>query len=482
MSLRHLLPITAIAALAACYVPEGGSAEAAPGAQPEVPAEKPVLQQAAGPVEPARKLQTAPGGTVTVEVVPQYDAVFVGDRELNVLLRLTGTGDAPAQRPPLDLALVIDRSGSMSGDKLRSVKEAALKLLQQLGPDDRVSLSTYGSEVTTLTTRLPVDDRGRAVLRDYVLGIRSDGMTALGPAMARALEALEAGVDGGAGSRLAHVLLLSDGIANVGESRPAALGARAAQGFTHGVTVSTLGVGLDYNEDLMTKLADQGGGRYHFVKDDAETAKVLQDEMSGLVATVARSVEVELAAAPGAEVLRVFGYPLTTRDGIAQIRVGTLGAGQTREIVLRMRLPEGGAGTLDLGKLAVRFSDLPADGVARRIDVPVAVRTTHDKAEATASERPEVSVRVAEVESAAQLEMAARAADRGDFAGAGSSLQVAIDDLEKKQAAKPSPKLARQLMDLKEARGELEEAQQSSAGRKGYTKKFKAKAYKARKR
>ncbi len=481
MDLRRSLLFAALAVLATACTASPSNGAPAPSPTESTPEAPPVLQQASGPVDPARKLTTAPGGTVTVEVVPQYETVFAGDRTLNVLLRLSGTGDAPAERPPLDLALVIDRSGSMSGDKLRSVKEAALKLLDRLGERDRVSLLSYSSNVQAHTTRLPVDAEGREALRNHILRINSSGMTALGPAMFQALETL--GRTDGGDLRLAHVMLLSDGIANVGESRPQILGARAASGFTHGITVSTLGVGLDYNEDLMTRLADQGGGRYHFIRDNTATAQVLDDEMNGLVATVARGVELDLSLLPGVDVAQVFGYPMAKDGNTAHVRVGTLGAGQTREILVRLTLPPGGARHLDLGKLGVRFLDVPADGAARRIDVPLAVATTPDQKLARATERTEVTVRVAELESAAQLETAARAVDRGDFSGASNSLQVAIGQLEEKAKKMPgSKKLRDQLADLKSAEGEIVQAKGSAMARKAYTKKNKAKAYKSRKR
>ena len=490
MSTRQLAYVCVLLAAAACSAPTGGEPAKPSGGEPVKPVAanapgaegaKPVLQQAAGPVEAARKLKTTTGGAVTMEVVPQYETVFTGDRELNVLLRLKGTGDAPKKRPPLDLALVIDRSGSMSGDKLRAVKEASLKLLDRLGPEDRVTLTSYSSDVSTHTTRLSVDDRGKEVLRGHVLGIRSTGMTALGPALIRAVENLGAG--GRDDVRTAHVMMLSDGIANVGETKPEVLGRRSALAFNQGITVSTLGVGLDYNEDLMTRLADQGGGRYHFIKDAAATAQVLDDEMNGLVATVARGVEVRVAGATaGVEVVKAFGYPTTKDDGATRVRIGTLGAKQTREVMLRLRLPESAAGTLDVSQFVVRYTDVAADGVERTIDSKLAVKVSADQKVSRGTERAEVTVRVAEVESAAQMEMAARAADRGDFGAANSSLQMAIQDLEQKSRRLPSPKLKKQIADLKEAQGEVKQARSSASARKAYTKKFKAKAYKARKR
>ncbi len=419
-------------------------------------------------------------GSLTVQVVPRFERITNDTRTLDVMVRLTGTGDVPAGRPPIDLALVIDRSGSMSGDKIRSAKTAALQLLDKLDAQDRVTLISYSDRVQTHVTRLPMDATGKQAARDALLALSSNGMTALGPAMFAALDATEQGL--GDETRLAHVMLMSDGLANVGEKRPEVLGARAAQSFAKGVSVSTVGVGLDYNEDLMTRLADMGGGRYHFVKDAEAIAGVLDDEMKGLVATVARGVELEFKGGLGVGVAKVFGYSSTTDDAITRARIGALGAGQSREVLVRLTLPAYEGKVADLGMLAVHFKDVPADGVARRVDLPVKVELTADAAAMQASEQAEVTVRVAELEAAEKVEIAARAADTGDFEGATGALQIAIDDLKDRSAKRPSPKLARKIKELEEAQSEVASARGSEAGRKAYTKKYKAKAYSDRKK
>jgi Ca-activated chloride channel family protein len=423
----------------------------------------------------AVKPATHGAGSMRVEVVPQYQQVLAGTRELNLLVRLVGTGEMPDKRPGLDLAVVIDRSGSMRGDKMRDVKSAALGLIDGLRDGDTATLISYSDDVTMHSVRLPVNEAGRASLRTALLGLEADGGTALGPGLMQALGVIESAPRDD--MRLAHVLLFSDGLANVGEQRPEVLGARSAQAFSGGVSVSTLGVGVDYNEDLMTRLADQGGGRYHFIRNSEAIAGILDDEMKGLVATVARGIDMSVATAPGVEVGAIFGYP-TSQDGKAlHARVGSLGASQTREIVMSVRLPEIVPPRVSLGTLRVVFLDVAAGGAQRQIDVPLDAAVTADAAVARASEQRDVTVRVAEVQSAATLELAARAADRGDFAAANGSLDVQISNLQQQAAAAPSPKLSAQIVELEEAKAEMTEAQQSDEGRKGYSKKLKASAY-----
>jgi Ca-activated chloride channel family protein len=330
------------------------------------------------------------------------------------------------------------------------------------------------------SVRLAVDEAGRASLRTALLGLDADGGTALGPGLMQALGVIESAPRDNL--RLAHVLMFSDGLANVGEQRPEALGARAAQGFSSGVSVSTLGVGVDYNEDLMTRLADQGGGRYHFIRNSEAITGILDDEMKGLVATIARGIDMSVATAPGVEVSAIFGYP-TSQDGKAMhARVGSLGVGQTREIVMRVRLPEIVPPRVSLGSLRVVFLDVAAGGAQRQIDVPLDALVTTDAAVARTSEMRDVTVRVAEVQSAETLELAARAADKGDFAAAEVSLDRQIADLQVQSAATPSPKLKAQIVELEAAKSGMGAAQRSESGRKGYSKELKANAYRNRKK
>jgi Ca-activated chloride channel family protein len=416
-------------------------------------------------------------GALAIEVVPQFETVLATrmPADINLLVRLRGEGEAAVERPPLDLAVVLDRSGSMGGDKILAVKQAALDLLKELRPADRITLISYSDDVTVHTERLTLDGAGVDVTRAQILPIQPDGGTALGPGMIRGLELLERAKR--PERDLAHLLLFSDGQANVGEQNPEVLGARAAQAFNNAVSVSTLGVGLDYNEDLMTKIADQGGGRYHFIKGADEVSRVLADELAGLVSTSATAISLDLRPAAGVTVDRVFGYAARAEQGATRVSVGAIGAQQVREIVVRLHVERGAGEQVALGVLAVDWSDLVAGGEPGHAELALALGLTADEAVARRSERTEVTVRVAEVESSEQLQLAARRAESGDYDGAKQVIGASLQALETQYKATPSPKLKAQMDDMQEASNGVEQARTSVEAGKVFNKANKAKAY-----
>jgi Ca-activated chloride channel family protein len=499
MLLRSALAMTLLAAVACtpgrapqARTPEPGSP--LPVATP-TPTPNPTVD---GPGAPTPKPPTAPlvvaGGdpkpvhatspALGLTVLPQFGAILPAVGELNVLLRLKG-GDMPeTQRPPLDLALVIDRSGSMQGDKIVSVKTAAIELLSRLGRDDRLSILSYSNGVEVLTRHVLMNDAGQREARKHILGIDANGSTALGPAMAEAFSVLRQRPAAGS-DRMAHVIFMSDGLANTGEQRPAILGEWAAAAFRDGISLSSLGVGLDYNEDLMTKIADQGGGRYHFIKDADAVAGVLNDEFKGLVATVASQVAIQVDLPEGARLLRVFGYPTFEEGGKTFIRVGSVAAQGSRDIIVKLGFdrPMGADGAaVAVAGLRVDFRNMAAGGEAAFVTGAVDVQVRDDAKAIAASENLEVSVRVSETEAADKLETAARAVETGAYQEAEKVLEDTIVELRKRNEAAPSPVLDAQIKDFETARRGVQGAAASPAAKGDFVKTNKARAYETQKK
>jgi Ca-activated chloride channel homolog len=441
------------------------------GAPPPPAVEAPSVVAPTRPVNPSAA--KAEGG-VSVEIHPRFTKVHPSKRgTLDVMVRVRA-GDAPGEkRPPMDLALVVDRSGSMGGDKIAAAKQAALETLRALDADDLITFISYDDDVAVHASRQPV--KSSAGVKRAMLALTPGGGTALGPALEEGLKIL-----GGARrspEMLAHVLLLSDGLANSGESSPEVLAGWTSAAFAGGVAVSTLGVGLDYNEDLMTKIADAGGGRYHFIEDSDQVSAVVAEEFAGLVSTVARGVTLAVAPGPGIEVRTIEGYPNARDGGEVLAKVGSLSANGKREILVRLDHGAPQGKSMVLGTFTLRFNDALADGAEREIVLEPSVGVTANAAEIEASEDYAVTVRAFELEVAATLQSASVAVERGSFDDARAQLRSKRDDLATEAAQRPDVPLDGMIGELEEALNKVGDAERDFAERKRFQKGYKSKAY-----
>lgn len=473
MNRRWMMAALAMGVIAGCTPVEADTAEPEPLAVESAPAPQTPEPEAKTPTQPNH------AGSLSVEVIPQYSKVLAGSRgHMDVLVRLQADEVPGAERPPLDLALVLDRSGSMGGEKLAAAKQAAMETVRKLEPDDRLTFVSYDDRVNVHTHRAKVGN-GKALQRQ-ILRIVDGGGTALGPALRSGLDELTGAQRGD--DVLAHLMLLSDGLANEGESRPDVLASWTAKAFGQGVATSTLGVGLDYNEDLMTKIADAGGGRYHFIEDGSKVPEVLGDEFAGLTATVARNVEVDVDAAAGIELDGIPGYPNVVDGDAIMAKVGSMSAGQKRELLVRMDYQPPQGKEMALGTYTLRFRNVLEDGKSVEIVVEPSVEVTDDPAAADASENYAVTVRAQEIDVAAALQSASEQVNEGKYEEARRDLEKKAETLRQQAAENPDVNYAPMLDDLEEAEKDLDKAKDSLIERKRYQKKSKAKAYKKRKK
>ena len=193
-------------------------------------------------------------------------------------------------RPPVNLALVIDRSGSMGGEKIDKAKEAAREVLRHLSSDDIFSLVTFSSDVRTLIPARPVGD-GSDIER-AIESIEAGGNTAIFAGVSQGASELRKYSESNDGVN--RVVLLSDGLANVGPSSPEELGRLGAALMKEGISVTTVGLGLGYNEDLMTRLAQRSDGNTYFVEASGDLPRIFAAELGDVLNVIARRVVVEI--------------------------------------------------------------------------------------------------------------------------------------------------------------------------------------------
>lgn len=243
---------------------------------------------------------------------------------------------ANTERVPMNISFVIDRSGSMSGKKLEDVKKAVDYASGLLHAEDYISVVQYDHEVQTVVEPCYAGETER--IRRKIGAIISGGSTNLCGGMEKGLVHVKNNSEKFRGNRAIHrVILLSDGLANVGTTDPSAIAEIARKyNLEYGTTLSTIGVGADYNEDLMTKISVEGGGNYYFINNTEDLQTIFNSEFSDLKTLVAKDVILEITFPENKVVFdKVFQYPYTSKGNTVRIRLTDFFAGQQKAILLK---------------------------------------------------------------------------------------------------------------------------------------------------
>lgn len=375
---------------------------------------------------------------VTAKLARQWLDPRGGAQYLEIDLTAAGVS-GQGGKAAVNAVLVIDRSGSMSGPKIEKAREAARQLVSSLDGEDRLSIVDFASDAHLLfaSTAMTAVAKERAL--GLVAGITATTGTNLSAALELAAPQLRAGRGGG---RTDKVFLASDGQANEGVYERTALERLSARQL-EGATMSTFGIGDDYDEELMTTLALQAGGRARFIEQAGELPEAIRAELARAAAVVARGVKLEVHGSAGARVERVLGLR-PEKDGT--LRLPDFAAGETRRVLVKLRLPANANANSNtqgarFAHVSVRCEDAAGKPFQAQAEASAAYTADARLLAAPAGEAEEWGAR-AEMADVAQ--QAVRAQERGDRAEA--ARQVAELHRVAKEAALARPAAAPRMM------------------------------------
>lgn len=335
-------------------------------------------------------VKAEPGGVLNVSAALVQDKILTGG-DGNVSLALTLSADdimdgAADTARNVDMVIVLDRSGSMQGKKLNDAREAVLKLLGKLSDKDRFGLVSYANGVVKHTGLVNVTPSERPRLKTLVRGIRAGGGTNLGAGLRMGIDTL---LSAEKSDSLGKVLLISDGLANQGVTNPNALGAMASLAMENAFAVSTVGVGNDFNEQLMTLLADRGSGSYYYMENPSAFANVFETEFKQTRLIAASAVAVETPLSKGVRLVKASGYPIEQKDGYAVFHPGNIVSGQSRKLFLTFQMPTDREQNFEIKGLCVRYRHQDQEFMAA-IAKPLQIACVKDRRAVFLSIQPHV--------------------------------------------------------------------------------------------
>ncbi|MGQ0793723.1 MAG: vWA domain-containing protein [Deltaproteobacteria bacterium] len=399
-----------------------------------------------------------------------------GAGEILVNMRVRGQDVKLTERAPVNLALVIDRSGSMAdAGKLEYAKEAARRIIQGLRDSDRLSIVAYSTEVELLyPTQLLRDKQGALAAVDALYPTDSTNLAGGLIAGVSQIKSLA-----GRAGYVNRVILLSDGLANAGITDRGEINRIASGASEGGVRITTMGLGVDYDENLMTDVAEYGAGNYYFIESPSQIAGIFEREFNQILATVAKDAVITLAPSLGVRILDVYGYASERENGKARINLGDMFAGQERNVLVRLAAPLDKLGRREFLRASLRFADVLGKRKPAQIENRLEVEVTGDKSKVVLGENKEVVARGISAAAAYELQGATVEYEKGNRASALAGIKKALDKvIEVNSSAQKSEASSRQEAELRDALQEMSvaaPAPESDAGR-GFIKEYKAKA------
>lgn len=396
-----------------------------------------------------------------IEFLPLHPALPAATRaRLDVLVRVHAPEVEKAHsRPRLNLALSIDRSGSMEGEKLAFAKRAAHHAVELLQAGDRFSVLAFSDEVEAIAMGGGAEEKESLHLA--IEAIDASGSTALHAGWTSGAAAVRAALEEG---QLARVIVLSDGQANRGETRPVRIAEHVRREAAEGVSTTTLGVGTDFNEDLLEAMAKAGDGDYHFIESASQIPELFAVELAGLSATFGRKCSLGFEPAEGVRVVEVLND--LELNPLGRFKLPNLMHTRPLEVVVRVEVGSNAVG----GRLfKTRFAWTGAEGMRQRVHTECELPVLPVEAFHTLAANPEVAIKVALLQVARARREAVRKIDLGDFTGARDTLLVAMEQLPSQLS---HPELLAERHSLRDLLNDLDSGNSALARKKSTSQNF----------
>lgn len=357
---------------------------------------------------------TTDARTVRLEARPVQAVLEASNRPQRTTIQISVEGLAPVaaantvEKAPLNLSLVLDRSGSMAGDKIENLRRAALDILDRMGPRDVLSIVAFDNSTDVILPATRVTDP--ATIRSRILDIQPGGMTALFGGVSKGIAQARKFKGQGRSTRL---VLVSDGQANVGPSSVSELAALGRSAGREGIPVTTVGLGEGYNEDLMQQLAQNADGNHDFARDPSDLARIFDREFGEALEIVATDLVVKFRCPDGIRPIRVIDRDATISGQELSIRWNQVAGGQKKILLVEVEVPAGKAGAqVRLGDATVTAKER-ATGAADVAEARAEVAYTAERAVAVASVDKVAKAAVVRASANENLKKAISARDAG---------------------------------------------------------------------
>lgn len=360
-----------------------------------------------------------------------YDILTVErPQKLYLMARLVSNATSNSYtRRPLNLALVLDRSGSMAGNKLDYTRQAAQFLVQHLGSDDILSIVLYNEQVTTLVPPEPVAHKD--AINQRLDQMKASGMTNLSGGWLEGCKWVE---DGQRSEVMSRVILMTDGLANRGVTNHDQLVALAKQKRDANVITTTMGLGTDFNEDLLIAMADAGGGAFYFIESPEVAPTIFKEELRDLLNVVGQNLTVSIEMTDHVSTVnQLNAYNMHSDGKRISFSLGDIYGDEIKTLILELSIPAMRTiGECEIARLRFEYDEI-TNGTTQHqtLDMPIMVNVVGANTEQEGNQDVRRSVLL--LQAARARRDAVSAADKGDYDRASQILKLAANAIHDSQ-------------------------------------------------
>jgi len=338
-------------------------------------------------------------------------------------------------------------------------------------PSDQIAVVEYDDQITLLWPSSPVESP--EIIKRLIDTLIPRGRTDLTGGMMKGVDEVLGNLDK---EYLNRVLLLSDGLANEGVTDPSEIKRLVRGARRRGVHISTMGLGADYDEDLMQAIAQNAGGNYYFIETPTQMSRIFQQEMSILFATVAKEVVVRFLAGGSVKQVHVFGFPFEVSGNEVNVEQEDFYSGETRSLLLRLELEPQKEGNVNLGEFIMTYMDA-RDKKRKEIRRALTVAATSDPSEVKRQENTKVVIEATLIEADKKHEDSVRLYEEGKKLEAMKNIEYLEKELSDKNITLSDMQITKKIEALKMEAEEMNQADKSKQQRATYLKKSKERLY-----
>ncbi|MFC5648605.1 VWA domain-containing protein [Paenibacillus solisilvae] len=280
-----------------------------------------------------------------------------GAEKVYLLVEVRGTADIRSDRAPVNIGLVLDRSGSMSGKPLDYSRKACQYVTEQMGQNDLLSMVVFDDEIETVFA--PEKVTHKDLMKHKIAAIEAGGTTNLSGGLVQGAQLVVSSIQEGMVNR---VLLLSDGHANEGITNRGKLARIAKEYRSMGVGISTLGVGSGFDEELMEAIAEGGGGNFYYIEKPVDIPDIFAKELQGVLSVLAQNMRMRLTPSESVAITNLFGYQPTVMDGSRSFNLGDIYDQEVKSILIELTINPLTVGIHHILQLELDYVDV-TDGI-----------------------------------------------------------------------------------------------------------------------